>query len=144
MPDGEWLLIFQCVQHYISANWYPTKQETHKAVPTWNYQVVHAYAKATVCEDLAQMKAMLAELTAQSEQGEVQPWQLSDAPLDYIDAQCRGIVCVEWQITRLIGKEKLSQNQPAENREGVVKALRSQGNECAAGMADLVERVDKS
>ncbi len=40
--DGEAiLLIFHGPNAYISPNFYPSKQETGKAVPTWNYSVVH-------------------------------------------------------------------------------------------------------
>jgi len=37
------LVVFRGVQGYISPNWYPGKQETHRYVPTWNYEVVHAH-----------------------------------------------------------------------------------------------------
>src|SRR5580704_9623215 len=42
-PEREVLAIFQGPDAYISPNWYATKQETGKVVPTWNYAVVHAY-----------------------------------------------------------------------------------------------------
>src|SRR5437773_652040 len=42
-PDIEALAIFQGPQGYISPNSYPTKQETGRVVPTWNYAVVHAH-----------------------------------------------------------------------------------------------------
>ena len=40
---SECLVVFQGPQHYISPSLYPTKQETHKVVPTWNYITVHAW-----------------------------------------------------------------------------------------------------
>src|SRR5215469_3245215 len=33
------LAIFSGPEHYITPNWYPTKAETGKVVPTWNYVV---------------------------------------------------------------------------------------------------------
>ena len=42
LADGaEVLLIFRGEDGYVSPNWYPSKAATHKAVPTWDYQVVH-------------------------------------------------------------------------------------------------------
>ncbi|MCB2017301.1 MAG: FMN-binding negative transcriptional regulator, partial [Hydrogenophaga sp.] len=36
--DQPVLVIFQAAQGYISPNWYPSKPEHHRHVPTWNYQ----------------------------------------------------------------------------------------------------------
>ena len=38
--------IFTGANTYISPNWYPTKKENGKAVPTWNYAIVHAHGVA--------------------------------------------------------------------------------------------------
>ena len=45
------LVIFQGPQAYVSPGWYPTKQLTGKAVPTWNYMVVHAHGPLRVVEE---------------------------------------------------------------------------------------------
>ncbi len=37
------VVIFQGPQTYITPSWYPTKHAHGKAVPTWNYAVVHAH-----------------------------------------------------------------------------------------------------
>ena len=47
----EALMIFQGPEGYITPNWYATKAETGKVVPTWNYAVVHAYGCPEVKED---------------------------------------------------------------------------------------------
>ena len=44
-PDTEALMIFQGPEAYIRPGWYPSKAEHGKAVPTWNYAVVHAYGR---------------------------------------------------------------------------------------------------
>src|SRR4051794_8218433 len=36
---SEVLVVFRGVDGYISPNWYPTKHEAHRQVPTWNYEV---------------------------------------------------------------------------------------------------------
>ena len=49
--DVEALAIFQGPQRYVTPSWYPTKAETGKVVPTWNYVVVHAYGPIRFVED---------------------------------------------------------------------------------------------
>ncbi len=39
---GQALAIFLGPHAYVSPSWYPSKAETGKAVPTWNYITVHA------------------------------------------------------------------------------------------------------
>ena len=51
--DVEALAIFQGPGTYISPSWYPTKRETAKVVPTWNYAVVHAHGALRVIDDRA-------------------------------------------------------------------------------------------
>ena len=47
LPQSDVLAIFQGIDQYISPTWYPTKHEHGKAVPTWNYAVVHATGVAS-------------------------------------------------------------------------------------------------
>ncbi|TCP96220.1 PaiB family negative transcriptional regulator [Cricetibacter osteomyelitidis] len=138
LPEQDWLVIFQGADHYISASYYPTKQIDHKDVPTWNYQAVHCKGRLKLVENLEEMKAMLATLTAQSEHYQPRPWQLSDASADYINNECRGIICFEIRIDHIEGKFKLSQNQPPQNRQGVVNGLQTEGTSEAVKMAELI------
>jgi transcriptional regulator len=107
-------------------------------VPTWNYAVVHAYGVLRVVEDAAWLRAQLEGLTAHNEAGLDKPWSVSDAPPDYIEKSMKAIVGVEMLITRLLGKWKVSQNQPAQNRAGVVEGLKASGQPVAPAMARLV------
>jgi transcriptional regulator len=50
------------------------------------------------------------------------------------------IVGIELPLTSLQGKWKASQNQPAENREGVVAGLRQRGGSNDLAMAEMVVR----
>ena len=138
-PDTEVLVIFQGPDAYITPSWYPTKAEHGKAVPTWNYAVAHAYGKLRVCDDADWLRRHLAALTDHHEAAFAEPWQVSDAPADYTEKMMAAIVGIEIEITRLTGKWKVSQNQPAENRAGVVQALRASGEANALAMATLVE-----
>src|ERR1700755_893790 len=49
-PAGEALAIFAGPDAYISPSWYATKAETGKVVPTWNYELVHAYGQVEFFE----------------------------------------------------------------------------------------------
>lgn len=134
------LVVFQGAQAYISPSWYATKQETHRVVPTYNYMVVHAYGRPRMIDDPAWLLALLERLTDRYEAGRAQPWRVSDAPADYTRKLLSAIVGIEMPITKLIGKWKVSQNQPQANRVGVERGLRTEGDERAVAMADALAR----
>ena len=121
--ENEALIIFQGAQGYITPNWYPSKTEHAKVVPTWNYAAVHAYGRPEVMQDKDWLRRHVGELTTQQERDEAAPWALADAPESYIDTMLRGIVGFRFAITRLEGKWKMSQNREMKDREGVVKGL---------------------
>ncbi|HEX4131528.1 MAG TPA: FMN-binding negative transcriptional regulator [Pirellulales bacterium] len=142
--EAESLVVFQGPSAYISPSWYATKQETGRVVPTWNYAVVHAYGRLRFVHDAAWVRSLVERLTVAHEAGFSEPWQVADAPADYIANQLRAIVGIEFVVTRLLGKWKMSQNQPAANRAGVANGLRSLGTTHAAEVGDLVRRPDAS
>lgn len=130
------LAIFQGPQAYVTPSWYPTKQEHGKVVPTWNYTVVHAHARLRVKDDPAWVREQIEALTHQQEAAMPAPWAVADAPADYVARLANGIVGIELEITRLTGKWKVSQNQPAQNQAGVARGLRSLGEEAAAALVE--------
>src|ERR1700680_4528434 len=77
---GEALMIFQGPEGYITPNWYPSKALHGKAVPTWNYAVVHAYGRPEVMDEKDWLLRHVTELSAQQEKSEARPWSVSDAP----------------------------------------------------------------
>ena len=137
---NEALMIFQGPEGYITPNWYPSKADHGKVVPTWNYAVVHAYGRPEVMEDKNWLRRHVTELTAQQETNEVKPWALSDAPESFIEAMLRGIIGFRFAFTRLEGKWKMSQNRQATDRNGVVRGLETRGQGDDLEMAELVSR----
>lgn len=137
--DIEALAIFHGPDAYVTPSWYPTKAETGKVVPTWNYAVAHAYGALRVVDDPTWLRAHLEALTADNEAAFSEPWHLDDAPPDFTEKLIGAVVGVEIVITRLVGKWKTSQNQPAENRAGVVRGLRASGVSEAMEMAALID-----
>ena len=137
---SEALVVFQGPAGYITPAWYPSKQAHGKAVPTWNYVVVHAYGAVRLIEDRQWLRAHVSTLTNTHEADRVPAWKITDAPADYIDRMLEAIVGVEITITRLIGKWKVSQNRTAADRAGVVSGLQDERGDIA--MAGLVRERD--
>ena len=137
---SECLVVFQGPQHYISPSLYPTKQETHKVVPTWNYITVHAWGAPRVIDDADWLRAQVDALTQSQEQRRAAPWQVSDAPETFIASQIKGIVGIEIPITRIEGKWKVSQNRPAVDQAGVAAALRGAGANAEAIAVEVAAR----
>ena len=125
----EVLVVFRSADAYISPNWYPSKHEFHKQVPTWNYLVAHAHGRITVRDSEAYVRRNVARLTHRHEASQPAPWKMGDAPKDYIDAMAKAIVGLEIEITRLVGKSKLSQNKEQRDIRGAAEMLIAQGDE---------------
>ncbi len=137
--DVETLAIFHGPDAYISPSWYATKQEAGKVVPTWNYAVVHAYGSLRIIDDAAWVRTQMEALTQQHEAAFPEPWAVSDAPEDFTEKLLEAVVGIEMVITRLIGKWKVSQNQPPQNQHSVIQGLNGSGQSGAMAMAALVD-----
>jgi transcriptional regulator len=138
--DVDALIIFQGPHAYITPTWYvETKPATGKVVPTWNYCVVHAHGPLRVIEDRDWLRAQLEQLVRRHESSRSAPWEISDAPADFIEKQLSAIVGIEIPIARLIGKWKVSQNRNDADRAGIVEGLRHETHPDALAMANLVE-----
>jgi transcriptional regulator len=138
VPNGaEVMVIFRGHHGYISPSWYPSKHETHRHVPTWNYEVVHAHGTLRIIDDEKFVTRVVAHLTRTHEAAELEPWRMSDTDRAYLQQALSKIVGIEVEISRLEGKRKLSQNRDARDREGAMQALRDRGQtELASAMAD--------
>lgn len=134
------LLVFQGAEHYITPSWYATKKETEKVVPTWNYAVVHVKGQMRVVDDATWLHQQLEDLTVQQESTRAMPWSVNDAPAEFLDQIKQAIVGFEVQIESMVGKWKVSQNQPSKNRATVVEGLEGEGTEKALEMRDLVKK----
>ncbi|KAF1053012.1 MAG: Protease synthase and sporulation protein PAI 2 [Stenotrophomonas maltophilia] len=132
--DGqEVLVIFRGEAAYISPNWYPSKHEAHKQVPTWNYQVVHVRGRLRVIDEERFVRGVVGRLTRTHEAGETKPWKMSDSTPEFIAQMLANVVGIEIEIDTLIGKSKLSQNKEARDRLGASEALQRLGE---SGLAE--------
>ncbi|WP_430388658.1 FMN-binding negative transcriptional regulator [Dyella sp. 20L07] len=142
--DGaEVLVIFRGPEGYVSPNWYPSKHETGREVPTWNYAVVHVHGRLRVVEDADWLRQLLERLTDRHEAGQPKPWHVADAPAEHTQKLLRAIVGLEITIDRIEGKFKLSQNHPAANRAGVIDGLRQRADRGDAELADLMSQQEE-
>jgi transcriptional regulator len=125
---GRAVAVFQGVEAYVSPNWYPSKAEHHKVVPTWNYEVVHAEGPVEIVEDAERLHDFVARLTAAREAAQPRPWSVADAPAAFVAGQLRGIVGFSLRVERLVGKRKLSQNRAPADRDGAIAGLEASGD----------------
>lgn len=135
---GRVLAIFGGVDHYVTPNWYPSKREHGKVVPTWNYTAVHVTGNARLFEDAPSLLRHLRELTDSHEAGFAKPWSVTDAPPNYIEGLAKSIVGIEISVDHIEGKWKLSQNRSVADREGVIEGLESLDSAAAREMAKLM------
>ena len=121
------LVVFHIDQAYVSPNWYAGKFQHHRAVPTWNYAVIHVRGQVSLIEDEKALRGILAKLTRRHEASQSKPWKMTDAPEDYIQDQLEHIVGLKIDIQEMVGKFKLSQNRSIDDAENVAQALSQQG-----------------
>lgn len=138
--DGQDILaIFQGEDGYVSPNFYPTKPEHHRHVPTWNYQVVHIHGQICFQHDEKSRRAAVGLLTHMQERrlnGDA-AWRMADAPADYMQQMLEQIVALRITITRTLAKSKLSQNREERDRAGAISGLRESGHERLAEQMEI-------
>ena len=128
-PTGtQVMVVFRGANAYISPNWYPSKHEAHRQVPTWNYEVVHAHGTLTVHDDERFARRVVARLTRRHEATEPKPWKMGDSEPEVINEMLQKIVGFEIAITSLVGKVKLSQNRETRDRLNAADVLEARGH----------------
>jgi transcriptional regulator len=129
---GDALVIVHGPDAYITPNWYASKAEHGRVVPTWNYVTAHVYGELRVHDDVEWLDALVRRLTARHEAGEPSPWAVDDAPAAFVAGQLRAIVGLELVISRVEAKVKMSQNRPAADVAGVLAGLAGRGDSATA------------
>ena len=125
----EAMVVFRAENAYVSPNWYPSKHAFHRQVPTWNYQAVHVHGKVQIRDDERFVRGVVARLTRVNEArtGSDRPWKMGDSSKEYIDQMLAAIVGIQIDITRIVGKWKLSQNKDERDRINAAEELRKRG-----------------
>lgn len=117
------LVIFTEPHAYIS----PSNYEKELNVPTWNYLAVHAYGKANLIEDKAEVAKLLEKMIGFYEANYLKQW--AQLPDDYKFKMMNGIVGFEIVVEDIQGKKKLSQNRTEVERENIVKSFRGSADQ---------------
>jgi transcriptional regulator len=125
------LVIFSAADAYVSPSWYPSKHESHRQVPTWNYRVVHVHGRIAIRDDERFVRGVVARLTRTHEgrSGNEPPWKMTDSSKEYIDQLLTLIVGIEIEIVKMVGKWKLSQNKDERDRRNAAAELARRGEE---------------
>ena len=118
------LAIFSGPHAYVSAGWYRDRP----TVPTWNYLSAQARGTLEAIDDIDQQIAILRRATAMAEGDTMPPWTIEQTPPERMTALLPRIRSFRLTITRLDGATKLSQAQPAGDRERVWQALERRGS----------------
>lgn len=139
---AEAMVVFSGADAYVHPGWYPAKAEHAKVVPTWNYIAVHAWGQAEVFDEPERLLQLVSRLSDRHEQTRPQPWAVSDAPRDYIDAMLRAIIGFALPIRRLEGKWKLSQNRSTADQAGVLAGLATSSNPRDRELAAQMKPID--
>ncbi|PCJ28221.1 MAG: transcriptional regulator [SAR86 cluster bacterium] len=116
------LIVLQGPHAYISPSWY-----LNPGVPTWNYQAVHIYGRATCFQDSEKLKNIVDRLTAENEAAFDKPWKP-----DYEATMLRGIVGIKIEIEDIQCKFKLNQNRDIDDQKNVSTQLRLIGETALA------------
>ncbi len=132
------LAIFRGEDAYVSPNFYPTKPEHHRHVPTWNYQVVHVHGRISFQHEEQAKRAAVGLLTRTHERrlNGQNAWRMADAPADYMQQMLSNIVAFRIEVQRTLAKSKLSQNREERDYLGAINGLR------ASGQADLAQKME--
>jgi transcriptional regulator len=131
------LVIFTEPHAYIS----PTHYEKELNVPTWNYLAVHAYGKATLIDNKAQVAQVLEKMINFYEVEYMQQW--NSLPDDYKSKMMNGIVAFEIVVDDLQGKSKLSQNRTEKERENIISSFAKSADKNEQEIADYMAKLIK-
>jgi transcriptional regulator len=130
--EGPTLAVFQGPHEYVSPSWYA---EPEKAVPTWNYAIVHVHGRMELTEDHESTLALLHEMVERFESARAAPWHLQLTG-QALEAMVRAIVAFRMVIERVDTKLKLSQNRSVIDRRRVIEGLRAENTAEASATAD--------
>ena len=130
------MMVFHGPNAYISPNWYPSKKIDGKAVPTWNYAVVHVTGIIQFEENHDWIGKHLIALSEINEKKIGLDWSIQDAPQDYIQTMIKTVVGIKIKVKSIVGQTKMSQNHSVQNRQGVIQGLKHTGNYNAANWVE--------
>jgi transcriptional regulator len=127
------LVMFQGPNAYVSSSWY-----SQENVPTWNYQAIHIYGKASILEK----DELIEELTGMLEKYEKNrenPVLWDKLSPELLENQLKGIVGFKIKVEEIQAAYKLSQNRNETDYINIIDQLKNEENSNSKQMAELME-----
>ncbi|KGR83060.1 FMN-binding negative transcriptional regulator [Lysinibacillus boronitolerans] len=128
------LVIFNGPHAYISSSWY--EQEN---VPTWNYQAVHIYGKASLIEGIA-LEQDLTSLLEKYESFRENPVLWDKLSPELLQQEMKGIKGFKIKVEEVQAAYKLSQNRNASDYANIIKELYKEENPHADAVAEAMKK----
>ena len=134
----EVMVIVQGPHGYISPGWY----DARPAVPTWNFVTAHLHGTPELLDADENLK-VLETLVDHFEDRLPEPRRMRGTPenSDYADRIASGTVGLRIPITRFVGKNKMSQNKPAETVDRIIDELEGGGPYANPALAAEMRRT---
>ncbi|KUF32566.1 MULTISPECIES: FMN-binding negative transcriptional regulator [Lysinibacillus] len=128
------LVIFNGPHAYISSSWYE-----HENVPTWNYQAVHIYGKASLMngKELEQDLTSLLEKYEKFRENSVLWDKLSP---ELLQQEIKGIKGFKIKVDEVQAAYKLSQNRNANDYANIISELYKEQQPQADALADAMKK----
>jgi len=126
LDGGQALAIFSGPHAYIAPGWY----KTQPAVPTWDFAAVHVHGKLEAVDDYEPAATIVRELARDDPMN----FDMDLLPEKFRLSMMRGIRAFRLRAERIEAQWKMSQNRSIEDRQGVIAALRAQGNDAVADL----------
>ena len=138
LGESELVVIFYGPSGYVSPSWYGVD----RAVPTWNFATVHAYGVPELLSD-AENLAVLDRLVDHFEDPLPNPFRMRGTLENaaYAERIVHGTVGFRLRVTRIEGKDKMSQDKPDEVVARILTQLRSPGPYENPALAARMERL---
>lgn len=137
---GDALVIIRGVDGYITPTFYPSAKEHGQVVPTWSYETLNVHGTLTAIDDPDWLHQHLRALTDKYEAYEPVPWSVDDTPDGYIAKRFVSLIGIEFAITRIDAKAKLSQTKPVKDVVGVIAGLDARGD---AALRDATRNANR-
>ncbi|HLR52047.1 MAG TPA: FMN-binding negative transcriptional regulator [Candidatus Avamphibacillus sp.] len=128
------LVMFQGPHAYISSSWYEEEN-----VPTWNYQAVHIYGKASILEKDELIKDLTIMLKKYEENRE-NPVLWDKLSPHLLDRELKGIVGFKIKVGKIQAANKLSQNRNETDYINIIDKLQNEENPNSKQTAEQMEK----
>lgn len=128
------LVMFQGPHTYISSSWYG-----HEEVPTWNYQAVHVYGKASIL-DKEELIEELTTMLKKYEEHRENPVLWDKLSPDLLKSELKGIVGFKIKVGDIQVAYKLSQNRNETDYINIIDKLKNEVNPDSKQMAEIMEK----